>query len=243
MAGESELIFCTVCFGVLMTGAWFGWFWWVIHPHKSSAVVYGLVLVCLILSLFTFLGYPHLVVFVTGTLAFPFDLFLHAISPFCVISRWRSKEPASKCDHCRLCENCDSLVESSPLLVGTRRVLTRPVQEHAFYNQVELMRSADSCHLCNLLYHSIDGFRRHLLSSTAQCNPVNYKIPDAVNDETCPSSTSKAVSLKDKRASRSADGRSPQLKESREASDAATGELTVKLWMKRPFGKKALVRV
>jgi hypothetical protein len=148
--------------GVAMTGLWSELGWWLhSNPHASAAGSATLLLVAFVYSLVALL-YVFRVIF--KTIRSPillyhslYDALLWALSPWFVLAVQKSREPPSRCDQCRLCENCDSLIEDSPLLVGANSIFIRAKESHTFYNEKQLRISSQNSHLCNLLRHSAAG--------------------------------------------------------------------------------------
>lgn len=55
----------------------------------------------------------------------------------------------------QMCDKCNSIVDKSALLLGTRWAITWAVERYRYHSPAKLERSARSCHLCNLLLGSL----------------------------------------------------------------------------------------
>jgi hypothetical protein len=158
-----------VSLGTVTGLSWWGWSFWLMTSSKSPATIFGLVVVCLILLAFTISWALDLCTFVCIVVMLPFVVFylvygiiavfveviLLLLSPLCFINLRPGPEQSSDSNYCRLCQTCDALVEGFPLLLGSPWIQTRYVEDHPFYSESELRKSASSCHLRQLLFYSI----------------------------------------------------------------------------------------
>jgi hypothetical protein len=186
----------TIFVGVLFNGLWVAWFWWAIHlkhnadfaSNVAGLLFTGLALlvisICLIRIMLTFIiglvASPFILIY--GILYLFYSLILYSISPYFVLCYRKQTTQFTKSSKCRLCLNCESLVEKSPLLSGGSWIFTRPIQVHPFHDYSRLIESAQTCHLCNLLYKSITEVEE-LTSTTkqvVQMAPDNSKHLDDV---------------------------------------------------------------
>jgi len=186
----------TIFFGCLLNGFWVAWFWWAIHLEHNSdfgSNVAGLCFSGLGLLATSLILYRLMLTFIIWLLASPFlliygisyllySLVLYTISPYFVLCRWRRTTQFTKSSRCRLCLQCASVAEKSPLLTGGTWIFSRPVQVHETHDHPNLVKSAQTCHLCSLLYQSI------------------AKVDDPVSKETAkssePFSTASSVDVK-----------------------------------------------
>jgi hypothetical protein len=214
--------------GIFMGFGWFGWSFWLMYSSKSPATIFGLVAVCLVLLVLTVLWAKDLALFVSTAVILPFlfvgaiiffsvRLLLLILSPICVISVRLFWRPVPKCNYCRLCDKCDAIVERSRLLLGSSWILTRSVEKHAFYIQSELGKSAKDCHLCRLLFLSVDAFKEQDYTADPKSSqPTQDKNRSSIVEEGVP------------RNSDSTNG---------------SGSITVKIWMRRYFSQSPVLRI
>lgn len=96
--------------------------------------------------------------------------FCTALGLWCLSWRWalRSARYDSQSRRCRLCERCSNIVEKSRILRGTPWRLTRPREEYDFYSKSQLQQSAQTCHLCSLLWHG--SFDPQAIPAPASCS-------------------------------------------------------------------------
>jgi hypothetical protein len=149
------------------------------YSHKSPATIFGLVSVCLLLVFLTLFFVEALAIGVFTVLVSPFAivgtivflsvrLLLLILSPICVLPYPFFKK-ATKCEYCRLCRKC--------------WILARSVEKHAFYNQSELKESTYGCHLCQLLFASVDAFKEQEdITDPNNSQPTQDKCRDSENE-------------------------------------------------------------
>jgi hypothetical protein len=100
-------------------------------------------------------------------------LFLHVrwyFSFLFVFNAWlyRASNVSKEC--CRLCERCQSIVDRSPLLVGSLWLFSRSTERHSFYTKEELEESAKNCHMCVLVLKSVEEFSESVEKKTTKFN-------------------------------------------------------------------------
>ncbi|KAF1973139.1 HET-domain-containing protein [Bimuria novae-zelandiae CBS 107.79] len=150
---------------------WFGWACWVKSSHKTPEAIFDLIAVFLLLLVLTFI---FLKVFLV------FETIADALSPVCV---WIAPRTLSKCNHCRLCEKCDEIIDASVLLRGSL-LMTKPVEKYGFYDLPNLRKSAAGCHLCQILLSSVikDEVVETPISSTSYLLPKTSQKSSATQE-------------------------------------------------------------
>jgi hypothetical protein len=78
------------------------------------------------------------------------------LSWICVINN--PPFPIFRGDFCKLCHKCELMIDRSHLLVGSFWPLALSVEYHDLYDHSDLEKSALTCHLCILLFHSVISF-------------------------------------------------------------------------------------
>jgi hypothetical protein len=191
---KSADFYNAVAAGLVMGFAWLGWSLWVMASTKSPATIFGIVAVDFILSGITIWSAKPLTLFICTLLATPFvflgfigfifgRFLLLILSPICVITTRQFSKPISKSNYCKLCQTCDAIVERSHLLLGSPRILTRPVEEYGFYNQDDLRKSASGCHLCQLLLHSAEFFKEQASTVGRNIDPQVVNCDNGVSED------------------------------------------------------------
>lgn len=157
---------------MIISPCWYAWVKWVLHGTKSRSTVAELCFTGILLSLVTLATSPWLGTFVLLVIASPFILIggmlyaiwisilnsvaflLSKLARYCVLRPLSYPRSSASANVCRLCETCQSIVQQSTLLRGTRWIFTRPIEKYDFYGIKHLSQSAINCHLCCLLYQS-----------------------------------------------------------------------------------------
>ena len=87
-----------------------------------------------------------------------------------VFNAWlyRTSNVSKEC--CRLCQRCQSIVDRSPLLVGSLWLFSRSTERHSFYTKEELEKSAKNCHMCVLVLKSVEEFSESLEKKMTKFN-------------------------------------------------------------------------
>ena len=73
------------------------------------------------------------------------------------VSKKKHGSQDSSTSVCQLCATCDNIMRSTPLLTGMSSAfrITSASKAYPLYTMQGLQRSAEGCHLCNILLHSI----------------------------------------------------------------------------------------
>ena len=87
-----------------------------------------------------------------------------------VIDAWSYRTSNFSKECCRLCERCQSIIDRSPLLVGSLWLLSRSTERHSFYTEVELKESAKHCHMCVLVLKSVEDFSESVEKEMTKSN-------------------------------------------------------------------------
>jgi hypothetical protein len=174
-----DLLYLGVICSLALGTAWFAFAWWVIPGRDTQLkVIVGLILAC-----FTLLAAPLLLIFVAGVLVVPVaiihSIYALLISRWIVVTTYRFGKDESTFPQCRLCSTCQTLV-ASPLLAGSPWLLVRSLQRYPFHDTDNLRRSAEDCHLCNILLHSIEPDTR---PKPLQAPPAAQLKPPKVETE------------------------------------------------------------
>jgi hypothetical protein len=87
-----------------------------------------------------------------------------------VFNAWlyRTSNLSKEC--CRLCQRCQSIVDRSPLLVGSLWLFSRSTERHSFYTKEELEKSAKNCHMCVLVLKSVEEFSESVEKKMTKLN-------------------------------------------------------------------------
>lgn len=186
--------------GFIITLGWFFWSIWLGISLKSPANKFGVVSVCLILVAFTVRFLKQFITLFIIALALPiaivcsivfitFRIISFVLSPLCVVSIRPFWRPAPRTCYCRLCEKCERITGSSPLLVGSPWIFTKPSERYAFHSTSELIASSKECHLCQILLESIQSFKDDVIEyhdtnrSQRRCQKSNpYEIATQKSD-------------------------------------------------------------
>lgn len=130
------------------------------------------IIVGIILILVTFAASPFLILFGVLVLLSPFAALIGLfqllqmllllpgicveLGLWCLSWRWalRSARYPPRSSSCSLCGRCANIVEQSRILRGTRWTLARPREDYDFHGIDQLQQSAETCHLCSLLWHT-----------------------------------------------------------------------------------------
>lgn len=166
----------------MLLAAWGSYIYWSTLFPDSDKISYGLrfgfAIVFTALFLVTFLllklgkGFIALAI-VFGPFILAWLLFLYVrwyFSFLFVLNAWlyRTSNVSKEC--CRLCGKCQSIVDRSPLLVGSRWLFCRSTERHSFYTEEELKESAKHCHMCVLILKSVEEFGESVEKKTTKSN-------------------------------------------------------------------------
>ncbi|KAH8586990.1 heterokaryon incompatibility protein-domain-containing protein [Bisporella sp. PMI_857] len=176
---------------ISLLGAWGSWYYWGSKPGDWNKLSYGLQVgywsVFLALGFVSVaLGFLKKCLLAIGLVFGPFILIfvtvwgllsgtVHLLSFLVVGTNYSHRGPDSAIECCRLCERCNAIVERSALLSGARWYFTQPVEQHQFHTKADLEVSARSCHMCAILWKSVDEFRE-LTEGSSDMEPDELTI-------------------------------------------------------------------
>lgn len=156
----------------MLLAAWGSFFYWLtLLPEDMEKMSYGLrigvistLMALMLVTGFLLMAGQGLIAFVIVFSPFLLGWLLYlcvrwSFSFLFVFNTWsyRTSNVSKEC--CRLCETCQSIVNRSPLLIGSLWLLCRSTERHSFYTKEELERSAKDCHMCVLVLKSVEEFR------------------------------------------------------------------------------------
>src|SRR5579862_5082825 len=166
------------------------WIWFLYNAGLTALTIHFRGSELVELFFFLFLLFVMMPIMFTLALVFFIPNLTWCITKFlfskvCVIRTPRYRQRTQGCvSGCKshlgeLCPTCDLLIDSSPLLTGTRGFLTLPVETHFHHTARDLQDSAKSCRLCNFLLHSIKHtpiLRPTLQYGSISIPPTNNKL-------------------------------------------------------------------
>lgn len=165
-----------------LLAAWGSYFYWTTLLPDSDKMSYGLQMGCLAVMMALFLVSGLTVLLGKGLLALGivlspiilgFLLYFFVrwfTSLLFVFNDWfyQSSNVSKEC--CRLCAKCQSIIERSPLLIGSKWLFSRSTERHAFYTKEELEESARNCHMCVLVLKSVEEFSKSAEKTMTKSN-------------------------------------------------------------------------
>jgi hypothetical protein len=201
------------------------------NSHKSGAMIFGLVVVCLLLLYVTIRYAKYITIGIctvlTAALAVPcaglwivlflsVRLILLILSVLCVTGGRPFLKELSKGDYCRLCYKCEVIVKNSRLLRGSPWIPTLSSEKHDFYNRLELCESKSGCHMCRLLFYSVDSFKEPNDGSDSGINqPTQDRDTKSSNHAVTPN----------------------------KSSAVHTDKVTLRIWMRRSLFEQPVLRI